>query len=239
MLEVSVTSTVKQPTYLGNGVYSLPEAARLVGMTPQRLRTWFAGRKGRQDAFFQPDYEPRDGQLAISFRDMIDAFVAVQFRDRRWGASRPSLERLRRIYRNAQELLGTKHAFCHQEFHTDGRTLFMKLADAEGHSKLVDLFDRQLMLDKVILPFLKKLDYDPEVQLAYRWNIADGVVLDPQINFGKPVVRASGISTRVLAGAYEANNRNADIVANWWDVSAEDVLAAVQFERTLRGERAA
>lgn len=45
-----------------------------------------------------------------------------------------------------------------------------------------------MVFPDIIEPFLKQLDYDPDTHLARRWHIADGVVLNPGILLGKPVV---------------------------------------------------
>jgi hypothetical protein len=49
---------------LGHGVYSLPDAAKLTRLKPQRVRVWFAG--GRASVF-QSDYQALGGDRAISF----------------------------------------------------------------------------------------------------------------------------------------------------------------------------
>ena len=79
--------------------------------------------------------------------------------------------------------------------------------------------------------WLKHLDYDASTKLASRWNIAEGVVVDPRISFGKPVIRSTGVTTFVLANQYKANRKNSGLVADLYDVSEEDVLNAVRFER--------
>ena len=69
--------------------------------------------------------------------------------------------------------------------------------------------------------------------MAARWCIANMVVIDPKIGFGKPTIDGVGISTAILAASYEANDRDAERVADWFKVHAKHVLAAVAFERNL------
>jgi hypothetical protein len=54
---------------LGHGVYSLPDAAKLTRLKPQRVREWFAvGRSaGARATVFQSDYQSLGGDRAISF----------------------------------------------------------------------------------------------------------------------------------------------------------------------------
>jgi uncharacterized protein (DUF433 family) len=225
-----MSSVPKKEHMLGKGVYSLPEAAHLLGLAPRKLRTWFVGR-GDQKPFFFADHPRVGSDIAISFRDLIDAYVASQFRDR--GLS---LQSLRRIFANLQSKFGDKHGFCHETLKTDGHSVFLHAVDEEGKEKLVDLLDNQLILTKVLLPFLSQLEFDPGTKLAYRWNVGEGIVVDPSINFGKPVVVGSFVSAEILAGAFEGNNRNAANVAAWFNVSEAQVLDAVRFLKGLQAD---
>jgi len=47
---------------LGRGVYNLPEAARLTGLRPQRVREWFHGRPKERSCkpVFRSEYEAND-----------------------------------------------------------------------------------------------------------------------------------------------------------------------------------
>jgi len=221
---------------IGLGVYSIAEAARLTKLQPARLRAWFVGRKGRfaQKPLLESDYEMVDGDLAISFLDMVDAFVASQYRN-----LNISLDTLRRSYLNLSRRANGKHGFSHRKLYTDGSRLFLSEADERDRKILVDLANNQHAMPAVLLPFLESLEFDAHSNLASRWNIADGVVVDPAINFGKPIVASSGISTRVLAGAWRANGKDAEQVAMWYDVLPEDVQKAVSFECEMEGRRAA
>ena len=53
-------------------------------------------------------------------------------------------------------------------------------------------FNRPVILGaanpQILLPFLTSIDYDKVQLLARRWRIAEAVVLDPAICFGKPII---------------------------------------------------
>lgn len=219
---------------IGHGVYSVAEAARLAGVSAGQLGRWFKGRADQPESkpLLVSDYPTVAGRLAISFRDMIDAFVASQLF--RHGVKLPTL---RMSYRNLQERYGEKHGFCHEELKdglkTDGSTVFLDSLDAGNRRALVDLFNKQRAIPEVLEPFLKKLDFDPISKLAARWRIADGVLVDPMLNFGKPVAVNAGVSTHVLYRAFLANGQSAEVVSGWYDVDLAAVRAAVKFEQGL------
>ena len=85
----------------------------------------------------------------------------------------------------------------------------------------------------VLLPFLEQIEYDEVTKMARRWLIADRVVIDPAIGLGKPIIDGIGIATAVLAASYQANDQDAELVADWFRVRPRHVIAAVDFERSL------
>ena len=76
--------------------------------------------------------------------------------------------------------------------------------------------------------------YGKVSRLAEAWNISDGVVINPAVNYGKPVVSNTGLSTFIVSRQYAANNKDTEFVARLFNVSTADVLHAVEFEGGLR-----
>lgn len=206
---------------LGNGVYTFTEAARLTGLSTTRVREWF-----RRRPVSHGDYAPVDGDLAISFLDLIDVFVAGQLREH--GVSMPTV---RKVYSRMADDLQTPHPFCRKELLTDGKRVLMEQVSGNGELKLVEVLSKGGVFSEVILPVLRRIDYDKVKLLARRWRIADSIVIDPEICYGAPVVEAVGIATSILAASYNANDEKARMTASWFGVTEKDVLAAVEFEK--------
>jgi uncharacterized protein (DUF433 family) len=215
---------------LGHGVYSLPEAARLTGLKRNRVREWFFGRPSdrARTPVFRSDYRPVAGDNAISFYDLIELFVAGQLRDH--GVSLPSL---RKVHKQMQKDLEVRHPFCRREVLTDGKSGFTLGLDEQNKAEMIEVLTHQRVFVDILLPFLKRIDYDEATGLACRWCIADQVVLDPAICLGKPIIGEVGITTAILAAAYHANGNNAELVADWYKIHSKHVIAAVDFERLL------
>ena len=214
---------------LGHGVYSLPLAARLTRLRQHRIREWFRNDHGTgQERLLKSDYESINGKLSISFHDLIESFVAGQLRER--GVS---LQRVRRVHSQLQASLRTRHPFCHSDLRIKDGQVFTFGLDSQGNREVTEVLTMQRVFPDILLPFLERLDYDKTSDLAIRWRIAQSVVVDPSICLGKPIVAEAGVATSVLATAYEANDRNAEIVADWFHIQPRHVLAAVDFERGL------
>ncbi len=169
-----------------------------------------------------------DGDRAISFHDLIELFVAGHLRDR--GVS---LQTLRKLHQELQSTLGTRHPFCRRELLTSGAEVFTIGLDEPDAAKMIDVLSRQRVFPVVLLPFLEQIEYDEVTKMARRWLIADQVVIDPAIGLGKPIIDGIGIATAVLAASYQANDQDAELVADWFRVRPQHVIAAVDFERSL------
>lgn len=215
---------------LGRGVYSLSEAARYTGLHPARIRAWFKGRQGAgtRRPVFRGGFEPVGGEYAISFLDLIDAYVVGRFRNA--GVTMPLI---RKAYAALEQDLGTRHPFAHGSLYTDGRRVIVGAAERIGEYVLYDAISKQLFFPQ-LHESLDRIDYHAETRLAERWRIAEGVTIDPRVALGKPVVRETGIHTSVLARQYAANRENAALVADLFGVSEAEVRNAVRFERTLK-----
>lgn len=221
-------------TILGRGIYDYSEAGRLIGERGHRIAAWFRGRSSGRGPVLHGDYrEELPGHPAISFLDLVEASVVSKLRDH--GVS---LIGIREAYRVLAKDHETSHPFSHKGLYTDGKRVFLRIADESGDEQLVDVLARQQLFSKIILPYLKFIDYCEDTKLAARWHIQKGVVLDPEYRFGKPIVESCTLPTSLLVAAYDANGRDIDAVADWYGVTGKDVELAVAFEDGLR-QRAA
>jgi len=227
----------RHPKWVGVGVYTLPEAARLIGANTLRVRRWLEGYRfprkqgtGQSPPVFPPQLPVVGGHQAIGFLDLVELLFIKAFRDH--GVTLPAI---RRAAKEAAGRWGTDHPFCMKRFATDGRTVFATIEDEAGDPGLLDLTRSQLAFIGILRPFLKQLDYDRLGQTINRWwplGKNRHVLLDPNICFGRPVVVQNAVPTEALYRAVLANGSEAH-VARWYEVSVSSVRAAVQFERHL------
>jgi uncharacterized protein (DUF433 family) len=210
--------------FLDHGIYTMTEAARLIELHPARIRDWFDGRD--KSPVFKADYEA--SEKLISFLDLIDALVATKLIERGF-----SVQALRTVYHRLEKNFKCLHPFAHKELLTDGHSIFVRELSETGEEGLIESLNNQRMFPKIMKPFLEKIEYDSVSQLASRWNIDKGIIIDPKLCLGKPVVKNIFVSTRILSREYLANNRNAKLVASWYEVQPKDVTAAFRFEQRL------
>jgi uncharacterized protein (DUF433 family) len=233
------TEAHPQPPQFNLGVYSLPEAARLV----QRPRDWVSrvvkgyrfrrrnGQPGSTPPLFRGQFEDLEGTINLSFLDLIELVFVRDFRAHgvSWPVIRRAAEEAAKLFKD------TDHPFCVKRFSTDGSQIFATAAaKEEGEEQMIDLAQRQHVFAEILKPFIKQLEYSASGDLL-RWfplGKEKPVVLDPRISFGEPTVEGAGVPTAALYKALKAGESE-DAIATWYDLPQDAVRAALDFERRL------
>jgi uncharacterized protein (DUF433 family) len=214
---------------LGHGAYSLSEVARYAEMSPSTIREWFRGRSdgAGRGPVLASDYAAIGKDYAVSFLDLVDAYVAARFRE---AGVRMSI--VRTAYDVLAADLRTVHPFAHGELYTDGKSVIVAAASKICDRVFYNAISKQLFFDD-LKSYLDRIDYRSDTQLARRWRISEGVMIDPKICFGKPTIAGTGTRTAIVARHYLANRRNAVLVGDLFGIGEQDVQNAVQFEESL------
>ncbi len=71
-----------------------------------------------------------------------------------------------------------------------------------------------------------------EDKIAATWEPQDGVLLDPEIQFGAPCIKGTRIPTRTVWGMINAGDAK-DYVASSFQLTTEEIEAAIQWEESL------
>lgn len=233
--------------YTGTGMYTLGEAARLIGVPSPQLNRWLFGyryTKGPDNSrvkswsppLWTPELADQDfDEKVIGFHDLLEVRFVGAFV--RYGVP---LIVVRRCLESAQQLYGVKYPFTTLRFKTDGRTIFGEaLRQAEKDGALVDLRNRQHVFREIINPSLYAgIEYRQDQ--ALKWYPAlkrDRVVLDPSRQFGSPILEDSGTPTDVIYASYLAEGGHEAAIkqtASAYEVQVRYVKAAVRFEESLR-----
>jgi hypothetical protein len=246
--------------WIGSGLYTIAEAARLTGISEGRVRRWMRGytfqRRGEprtSPPVVLGEYAATDsGTIALSFVDLIEVRFVDAFLKK--GVKWPVL---RKAHDKAANELGVDHPFATRKFSTDGHTILTRI----GESAIIDIAGGQLGFYRILKRYLVKgLDF--RGQLAIRWwplGKRRSVVIDAARSFGQPIVSKEGVPTAVLHHAYLAESRAKDSlksdrklsgvvesvssaaehidaierVAKWYDVERHSVRAAVEYELQL------
>lgn len=212
------------------GIYDLPETARYLKaatngdvaypITSAKLIRWI--RRG----IASPDLVDIHGtELLIDFEDLISIRVIAALRAT--GVSWYEIDRTERWLRTR---IGCSRPFASEYLWAGQGDVFIdwtqRLVSASRHGQLA------LELLKVYLIPIHGLMFSEETHVATSWEPVDGVILEPQVQFGTPCIKGTRIPTRTIAGMIEAGD-SVDWVVDAYDVTIDEVNAACEWESRL------
>lgn len=214
-------------SYVGLGVYTIPEAARLLKTPGRTLYNWVRGyhARGRERTvapMFTADHPELVAEHILTFVDLVEMHVVRSLR-----VHGVSLRTIRAAASILSQRFDTRHPFAVQGLRTDGKNVFLK-----GEGGTEELGPYQFVFEAVIEPFLKQLEYHDGVA-SLLWPIGKGrVALDPQRNFGKPIVHRGAVPTYPLYQMRKAGE-SPERIARWFGANVEAVNCAVEYEYGL------
>lgn len=219
-----MTATMQPPPRVGEGLYSVTEAAHLLtqcdrAVPPAKIRRWLdtALSFGRRDL--------GDGDAGLSFHDLVSLELVARFRQR--GAS---LQRVHRLEAQLQrQYPAMARPFAWRIFFTDGTSVW---AGLDGDPSLVEIVGKRpdhYVWTGAIASFATEVDYAASGE-AKVWRRAKGVELDPTRQQGQPVVAGTRVPVSTVIGGLAVGS--ASEVADWYGLSAEQVADAAAFGRS-------
>lgn len=227
-------------TAIGVGTYSLRDAALLLHIPYAKLRRWAAGywySATQEDRFSEPvvpgDIDELDERI-LSFLELMELFVIGFFR--RQGVSMQVIRAARAL---AQDLFKSEYPFATERIRTDGSGLFSDLPAVENiPSKRLklELSKGQITYRELVEPFFRtQIDFAPDGLASTYWPLGreKPVLLDARRSFGRPILLRSGTPTFVLYGMHQAGEQ-LDRIAAWYDVTRDELDAALEYEQSLR-----
>lgn len=228
----------------GTGIYTPKDAATLLKERPATVRRWAWGYSRRRRSghaehppLIKTDLPVVEGQRALTFVELVELLYIRAFE--RAGVS---WKLIREAAAVAARMFSSDHPFALRQLYVDPRSVYGALREKDGSESLVQPIGHgQHAIPRLVKPYLDELDFDVH-DVARRWwpmGKGSGVVVDPLIAFGAPVVEAVGIRARSLSDAYEAElpafgpdavNR----VAWTYEIDPEHVRTALGLQDWLR-----
>lgn len=219
-------------TLLNAGIFTIPDAARLVGANQRALRVWVEGHKGKQNPIIDNQIGRIGRTDAVSFTNLMELrFVSL------FVMAGVKLRVIRSILDDVKSELNRPHPFAtNLVFRTDGKKIFLEIAKRNGIS-LLEFGSNNYVMPDVILTSLKDdVRYDISGKALYwkpRAKVAPNVIVHPAFSFGRPIIKASRIPTEALAKAAGIEG-STGVVAEIYEIPEAQVREAVRFERELR-----
>lgn len=186
--------------------YAVSEAAFLLRMNPATLKTWVHGRGyhvSGGDARFQPVIELADPRF-LSFNNLVEAHVLSAIRK-----ERVRFPAIRDAVQFCREQMGTPRPLLHQDFQTDGVSLFV-----EHLGRLVNATSKgQLAMRDVLGIYLRRIERKNGVPVRlfpFTHNAIETdpgrIVIDPAVSFGRPMIARIGVPAESIADQFRAGD---------------------------------
>jgi uncharacterized protein (DUF433 family) len=206
--------------------YTFGEAAHYLRLPKSTLRAWCLGQQQFR-SIIRLDGRPSEG---LSFLNLVEAHVLAAIR----RAYHVPMHKVRPALAYVQKGLKIERPLAHAQFETDGVELFI---DRLG--QLVNLSKQgQLGIPQVLGAYLRRVERDargipiklfPFTRKSTTDDTSTPVEIDPTVAFGRPVLRARGVATAVLADRFKAGDTLAELAADY-DVANEEVEEAIRVE---------
>ena len=214
--------------------YRAAEVAQYLRMPKATLRAWALGQGD-----FKPvlSVESRAGVPLLSFVNVVEAYVLNALR----REHEIPLRKGRAVLRLLNHLFpGEAHPLADRNLLTEGREVFI-----EHFGSLVSAPGGQLALREILQAHLRRVDRDSMGRASrlylFTRKALDApsllreprlVMMDPEIQFGRPVLAGTGIPTLVIADRYKAGESIADLARDY-DRPPEEIEEAIRCELPL------
>lgn len=223
--------------------YSVAEVSRLVNMKPWTVRRYLRG--------YEYDYEYTDGahrtkqppvvksnkqyqEPYASFLDLVDLLFVDVLLKRGYG-----LPTIRKALDEVRERLGTPH-FGQSVFFASGNEHIMWKSSKYNRDIIALQSGGQMAIPEIVELLDDKLDFEEvtDYGFANRYfpkGAQDYIVIDPEIAFGRPVLKNRGVPTNNIYDLYLGEQEKIEPVSAWFNIPAPEIKAAVSFEQSLWG----
>lgn len=228
----------------GTGIYTPADAATLLHERTETVRRWAFGYRRNRPAgvtvhppLIHTDLPELEGQRALTFVELIELLYIRAFE--RAGVPWPLIKEAANV---AARMFSTDHPFALRQLYVDPHSVYGAVQESDGSESLIQLVGHgQHAMSLLVKPYLEQIDFGGD-NVATRWwpmGREGGVVVDPLIAFGHPIVADVRMRVESIADAYDAElpgfgEQAADRVAWTYDIEPEHVRTALRFREWLR-----
>lgn len=214
--------------------YSVAEAARLLRISPSKLRWWLEGATRGPRRYPPVLRSEATGNTQVTWGEFIEAAYLREYRQHL------PLQRLRPLREALSREFDTAFPFAVSRPLIAGLDLVSEMQRQLGIPEDLWLVvgSGQFMLSAAAETFCRRVEFDKETEEAMRYVVMEAqepVYVNPRYSFGIPTVRS--VRTEVLAELYLAGEPHWAImdIYSHHGVTEEDINTAVDFEtRFLR-----
>ena len=210
---------------LSGGIYSLKEAAFFSRLSTKTLKRWYLGDSSTNQVFQQKELI-EDGDF-INFLDFIQALAVRELRVHH----NVPLPKIREAVSLLQNEYNITYPFArHHRTYSDGNKILIQI-----ENNLIQLnrpHANQLTMKPIVELYLRELKFNA-AGLAHQYRPAEGIVLDPSLRFGEPLLEKSGYTALSIYDSVISEG-DFDIVSALYDIELDQVKYAYKYIDSLK-----
>lgn len=224
-------------------IYTLDEAAFILGLARSTLKAWTFGSRWREATGRARTYKPliippeRTDRLMLSFTNLIEAHVLYAIRrvhQIKMKLLRETLDHLRRDFES-------RHPLAEVDLYTEGKNILVKYETYVNLSA-----GKQAEMAQVIEIYVKRVERDESKIARFYPFTGEPIVagpavieqpkivsVDPFVSFGRPVVAGTNIRTEILSERWLGGDTIDDLAADY-KLDKSVVETALKYESAHR-----
>ncbi|NQY00449.1 MAG: DUF433 domain-containing protein [Flavobacteriaceae bacterium] len=208
---------------IGKGIYTVSDLALILKMPKSRARYW-VNTYLRGDlpkiTNFRYNFSPEEG-VFITFNSLLELHVFEQLRQK--GHSK---KKILEAYTTISKLYNTKYPFTIKDIVTAGDLILLN----QGGQLISANPSFQLHLKEVLIPYLEKIEFDKEgkAKRFFPSGKANSVVINPNVQFGSPVIKGTRINVLNLVEDYHAVD-SIKTLAKIYNLKEQEINDAIEF----------
>ncbi len=213
----------KNDIELGNGIYTVPDLALILKLPRNKVRRWLLEFYNQRLADNADVYSHGEGRGRVTnFLTLIEFYVFYMLREQQIGVSK-----ILQAHKHMSKELKTKYPFASYRLLVNKKDILYGInEDTWVHADK----SNQIIIRKLIEAFFRKIDFS-EKELATRfWPLGkkNSIVVDPQHQFGQPVIYGTNINATTVYSMYESGESTSTI-GILYDLTEEQVNDAIAF----------
>lgn len=216
------TATAK----IGSGIYTAPDVAKILRIPYPKAKYWFnyyAKYKLFDSIGYRYYFNIKD-TIAIDFLTLIEMHVFYLLKDK-VGMKTNNIIKNHKIL---SEELKTPYPFAFSDIYASPKRIIF---ESNSILKIADDL-QQTFIEDFIIPYYEKIEFNEE-KLAHKYyplGKENSIVVDPDHQFGKPIIEGTNIITETLYDYYLGGD-SIEFIARLYNLTPKNIKDAIEFSR--------
>jgi uncharacterized protein (DUF433 family) len=214
---------------IGNGIYTTTDIASILKLPRPKVTRWineyWDGRLGKK---YQQQYSWEvDGKKAVNFHTLIELYILILL-----GDAGINTRSVLKAHEELGNLFETAYPFANKKIldgiRTDSKKVFFDYGKQGGG--LISLDGNRQFQIEYMKTFFKSIEFDKNLLATrlYPLGKKKQIVVDPDHNFGYPVIKNTNIAPEMIYQMYQAGDKK-KLIAHAYEISLKAVNDAIQY----------